>query len=302
MLLWLNGTSNSRWDVNENYARELKELFCLGAGRGYTERDVRELARALTGFRNDWSDAGPTTSATTASATTAAQAHLRQARQVTTGGTACGWSRAIAGTRRSWSRSSGATSSRRRRRAARRGRSRGCTSPTAATSARCSRRSCATRPLRPATADGQAAGRAGGGDAARRRPRDRHDRVGVAVRQARPVPVHAAQRLRLGRHAAGWTPRRSAPAGRWRSTSASRRGSTPRRATRRPPIPPSSSAARPRFWGRRRSRARPRRPGALRRRHAGDRRRAAGSARPTRVLTENALRMLVATSPDYLTC
>ena len=60
MLLWLNGTSNSRWDVNENYARELQELFCLGAGRGYSERDVRQLARALTGFRNDWTDSGPT--------------------------------------------------------------------------------------------------------------------------------------------------------------------------------------------------------------------------------------------------
>jgi hypothetical protein len=60
MLLWLNGTSNNRWDVNENYARELQELFCLGAGHGYTERDVRELARALTGFRNDWKDSGPT--------------------------------------------------------------------------------------------------------------------------------------------------------------------------------------------------------------------------------------------------
>ena len=60
MLLWLNGTSNNRWDVNENYARELQELFCLGAGRGYSERDVRQLARALTGFRNDWTDAGPT--------------------------------------------------------------------------------------------------------------------------------------------------------------------------------------------------------------------------------------------------
>jgi uncharacterized protein (DUF1800 family) len=56
MLLWLNGTDNNRWDVNENYARELQELFCLGAGRGYGERDVRELARALTGWRNDWSD------------------------------------------------------------------------------------------------------------------------------------------------------------------------------------------------------------------------------------------------------
>jgi uncharacterized protein (DUF1800 family) len=56
MLLWLNGVSNNRWDVNENYARELQELFCLGAGRGYSERDVRQVARALTGFRMDWSD------------------------------------------------------------------------------------------------------------------------------------------------------------------------------------------------------------------------------------------------------
>ena len=56
MLLWLNGVDNSKWDVNENYARELMELFTLGAGRGYGERDVRELARALTGFRNDWSE------------------------------------------------------------------------------------------------------------------------------------------------------------------------------------------------------------------------------------------------------
>jgi uncharacterized protein (DUF1800 family) len=54
MLVWLNGTDNSRWSPNENYARELMELFTLGAGHGYTERDVREQARALTGFRNDW--------------------------------------------------------------------------------------------------------------------------------------------------------------------------------------------------------------------------------------------------------
>ena len=31
MLLWLNGTSNNVWAPNENYARELQELFCLGA-------------------------------------------------------------------------------------------------------------------------------------------------------------------------------------------------------------------------------------------------------------------------------
>jgi uncharacterized protein (DUF1800 family) len=56
MLLWLSGNSNHKGRPNENYARELMELFTLGADRGaYTETDVREMARALTGFRNDWS-------------------------------------------------------------------------------------------------------------------------------------------------------------------------------------------------------------------------------------------------------
>jgi hypothetical protein len=56
MLIFLNGTSNTKWDPNENYAREMMELFSLGADRGaYTEDDVREMARALTGFENDWS-------------------------------------------------------------------------------------------------------------------------------------------------------------------------------------------------------------------------------------------------------
>ena len=60
MLLWLSGTQNTKWSPNENYARELMELFTLGAGSGYTERDVREQARALTGFENDWKrGAGP---------------------------------------------------------------------------------------------------------------------------------------------------------------------------------------------------------------------------------------------------
>ncbi len=56
MLIFLNGTSNNKWNPNENYAREMMELFSLGADRGaYTEDDVREMARALTGWRNDWS-------------------------------------------------------------------------------------------------------------------------------------------------------------------------------------------------------------------------------------------------------
>jgi uncharacterized protein (DUF1800 family) len=54
MLLWLSGTENARRSPNENYARELMELFTLGEGNGYTERDVREQARALTGWRYTW--------------------------------------------------------------------------------------------------------------------------------------------------------------------------------------------------------------------------------------------------------
>ena len=57
MLVWLDGIENSASDPNENYAREVMELFTLGADRGaYTEQDVRELARALTGWRADWVD------------------------------------------------------------------------------------------------------------------------------------------------------------------------------------------------------------------------------------------------------
>jgi uncharacterized protein (DUF1800 family) len=57
MLQFLNGIDNHKWRPNENYARELMELFTLGADRGaYTETDVRELARALTGWRATWSD------------------------------------------------------------------------------------------------------------------------------------------------------------------------------------------------------------------------------------------------------
>ena len=36
MLLWLNGSENSKRSPNENYAREMMELFTLGAGRGAT--------------------------------------------------------------------------------------------------------------------------------------------------------------------------------------------------------------------------------------------------------------------------
>jgi uncharacterized protein (DUF1800 family) len=56
MLKWLNGVENQKGSPNENYAREMMELFTLGADRGaYTERDVREQARSLTGWTNSWS-------------------------------------------------------------------------------------------------------------------------------------------------------------------------------------------------------------------------------------------------------
>ncbi len=49
MLIWLDGRVNRRGSPNENYARELMELFSMGPGN-YTERDVREAARAFTGW------------------------------------------------------------------------------------------------------------------------------------------------------------------------------------------------------------------------------------------------------------
>jgi hypothetical protein len=52
MLVWLDSNSNVKGRPNENYARELMELFSLGVGH-YTEKDVREAARAFTGWRVD---------------------------------------------------------------------------------------------------------------------------------------------------------------------------------------------------------------------------------------------------------
>ncbi len=51
MLFWLDGQKNTAGAPNENLSREFMELFTLGHGDGYTEQDVREGARALTGWR-----------------------------------------------------------------------------------------------------------------------------------------------------------------------------------------------------------------------------------------------------------
>ena len=49
MILWLDSNQNRRGKPNENYARELMELFTLGIGN-YSEADIREAAKAFTGW------------------------------------------------------------------------------------------------------------------------------------------------------------------------------------------------------------------------------------------------------------
>jgi uncharacterized protein (DUF1800 family) len=55
MLVYLNGNKNTAGAPNENYARELQELFTMGKGPNsqYTEKDVQEAAKVLTGYDID---------------------------------------------------------------------------------------------------------------------------------------------------------------------------------------------------------------------------------------------------------
>ncbi len=53
MLLWLDGNQNKVGRPNENFAREVMELFGLGVEGGYTERDIKEAARAFSGWTVD---------------------------------------------------------------------------------------------------------------------------------------------------------------------------------------------------------------------------------------------------------
>lgn len=56
MLIFLSGAFNNKETPDENFARELQELFCIGKGKDarYTEEDVRMTARVLTGWTIDW--------------------------------------------------------------------------------------------------------------------------------------------------------------------------------------------------------------------------------------------------------
>ncbi|MFC0216294.1 DUF1800 family protein [Paenibacillus chartarius] len=52
MMIWLDMNRNQKGKPNENFAREVLELFTLGNGH-YTEQDVKEAARAFTGWQVD---------------------------------------------------------------------------------------------------------------------------------------------------------------------------------------------------------------------------------------------------------
>ncbi len=70
MIFYLNNKQNKKQSPNENYARELMELFTIGRGN-YSEQDIKEAARAFTGwtanfrgqfeFREKWHDYGSKT-------------------------------------------------------------------------------------------------------------------------------------------------------------------------------------------------------------------------------------------------
>ena len=53
MLKYLNNKQNKKKSPNENFARELMELFTLGQGN-YTEQDIQESARAFTGYNHNF--------------------------------------------------------------------------------------------------------------------------------------------------------------------------------------------------------------------------------------------------------
>src|SRR5260221_3348496 len=59
MIRYLDNEQNAAGRINENYARELLELHTLGVDAGYTQRDVQELARVLTGVGVNYSESSP---------------------------------------------------------------------------------------------------------------------------------------------------------------------------------------------------------------------------------------------------
>ncbi len=56
MLIWLDGAYSGKWGPNENFGRELQELFLFGVDNGYGESDVKAMARAWTGHSIDYNN------------------------------------------------------------------------------------------------------------------------------------------------------------------------------------------------------------------------------------------------------
>jgi uncharacterized protein (DUF1800 family) len=59
MLRYLDNADNAAGHINENYAREIMELHTMGVGSGYSQKDVQELARILTGVGIDTNSTPP---------------------------------------------------------------------------------------------------------------------------------------------------------------------------------------------------------------------------------------------------
>ena len=49
MIMWLDNQDNHKDNINENYGREILELFSMGVGN-YSEEDIKECSRAFTGW------------------------------------------------------------------------------------------------------------------------------------------------------------------------------------------------------------------------------------------------------------
>ena len=115
--IFLDGIYNDKREPNENYAREMMELFSLGADRGaYTEDDVREMARALTGWTAEWTESSGPAELPLRTPRATTPATRRCSARPATGATKtrCACASPTRCTRRSSSASCGATSSRRR--------------------------------------------------------------------------------------------------------------------------------------------------------------------------------------------
>ena len=102
MLRYLDNDQNAIGHINENYARELMELHTLGVDGGYSQRDVQELARVLTGVGVNLSDKTHPSSKRSCSPFTCATVCLSSTRRATILATRFFWvsrSRAVAWTR-----------------------------------------------------------------------------------------------------------------------------------------------------------------------------------------------------------